>query len=125
MKDEGGREVKHTGDGIMASFDDVAAGVTCARAIQRAFDAFNLASAEKLRVRIGLHAGEPVEDSNDLFGATVQMAARICAEASPDAVVVSDIVRGRLSDEIELADLGAHMLKGFTEPVALYEVAWR
>src|SRR5215208_4416113 len=67
LKDRRGREVKHTGDGIMASFDDTNAAVQCARAIQQAFDAFNLASKEKLRVRIGLDVGEPV-DSNDLFG---------------------------------------------------------
>ena len=60
--------MKHTGDGIMASFDDTTASVHCARAIQQAFEAFNLASKEKLRVRIGIDVGEPVADSNDLFG---------------------------------------------------------
>ena len=54
LKDKRGREVKHTGDGIMASSDEANAAVECARAIQHAFDAFNLASKEKLRVRIGL-----------------------------------------------------------------------
>src|SRR3712207_1884453 len=68
LKDQRGREVKHTGDGIMASFNDARAAVACARSIQQAFDAFNLASSEKLRVRIGLDVGEPVADSNDLFG---------------------------------------------------------
>jgi class 3 adenylate cyclase len=51
LKDRRGREVKHTGDGIMASFDDAIAAVECARAVQQAFDAFNLASNEKLRVQ--------------------------------------------------------------------------
>jgi class 3 adenylate cyclase len=125
LKEQRGREVKHTGDGIMASFDDVAAGVRCARAIQRAFDAFNLASPEKLRVRIGLHAGEPVEDSNDLFGATVQMAARLCAEAAPDAIVVSEAVQELMSDDVALTALGPRTLKGFGNPVSLYEVDWR
>jgi class 3 adenylate cyclase len=83
LHNKGGREVKHTGDGIMASFDDAAAAVDCARAIQQAFEAFNLASREKLQVRIGLDAGEPVADSNDLFGSTVQMAARLCQSAEP------------------------------------------
>ena len=46
LKDKCGREVKHTGDGIMASFDDTMAAIECARAIQQAFDAFNLASKE-------------------------------------------------------------------------------
>jgi hypothetical protein len=58
LKDKDGRVVKHTGDGIMASFEDAAASVQCARAIQQAFEAFNLASKEKLRVRIGIDVGE-------------------------------------------------------------------
>lgn len=123
LRDVSGREVKHTGDGIMASFDDAGAAVRCARSIQTAFAAFNKASDEKLRVRIGLHAGEPIEDSNDLFGATVQLAARICDRAGADAIVVSDRVRDLVSDDIPFRELGAHTLKGFAEPVTLYEVA--
>lgn len=125
LKDKTGREVKHTGDGIMASFDDVTAAVDCARAIQRAFEAFNLASPEPLRVRIGIHAGEPVEDSNDLFGTTVQMAARICQAAAAKAIVISPEVRGALAERFGIAELGPCTLKGFAEPVPLYEVAWR
>jgi class 3 adenylate cyclase len=125
LRDTWGREVKHTGDGIMAAFDNTAAAVECARAIQRAFEAFNRASSETLRVRIGLHAGEPVEDSDDLFGSTVQMAARLCQTASPDAILVSAAVHDRLPDDVAASDLGSHTLKGFSEPVALYEVGWR
>ncbi|MEZ0169848.1 nickel-binding protein [Microvirga sp. TS319] len=121
----GGREVKHTGDGIMASFDDALAGVQCARAIQQAFDAFNLASREKLQVRIGLDAGEPVADHNDLFGATVQMAARLCQCAYPDGIVVSETVSGLLSDRLPVAALGPQALKGFAQPVPVFEVEWR
>ena len=125
LKDSGGREIKHTGDGIMACFGDVGAAVDCARAIQRAFDAFNLASAEKLRVRIGIDAGDPIEDSNDLFGATVQKAARICQGATPEGIVVSEAVRTRIPARHKVTQLGARMLKGFGEAVPLYEVAWR
>lgn len=124
LKNTGGREVKHTGDGIMASFGDVGAAVDCARAIQRSFEAFNLASAEKLCVRIGIDAGDPVEDSNDLFGATVQKAARICRSAAPEGIVVSHAVQSRVAPRFPMTGLGAHVLKGFAEPVALYEVDW-
>jgi len=120
----GGREIKHTGDGIMASFDDVSAGVDCARAIQLAFDAFNLASQEKLRVRIGLDAGEPVADHNDLFGATVQMAARLCQCAEPDTILVSQAVSEFLPNRSQLVDLGPKTLKGFAQPVPVFEVRW-
>ena len=73
--------MKHTGDGIMASFADAAASVQCARAIQQAFEAFNLASKAKLRVRIGIDVGEPIADSNDLFGATVWTALLVCVSS--------------------------------------------
>jgi len=125
LKDKGGREVKHTGDGIMASFDEVAAAVDCSRAIQQAFDAFNLASQEKLQVRIGLDAGEPVADSNDLFGATVQMAARLCQSAEPGSIVVSETVRELVPERITLGNLGFRSLKGFSDPVEAFEVSWR
>lgn len=125
LKEKAGREVKHTGDGIMAAFDDVAAGVECARAIQQAFDAFNLASREKLQVRIGLDAGEPVADHNDLFGATVQMAARLCQSAEPDTIVVSKAVFELLQNRAQLVNLGQKALKGFAQPVVAFEVTWR
>ncbi|MXQ14192.1 nickel-binding protein [Microvirga makkahensis] len=125
LKDKQGREVKHTGDGIMASFDQVTSAVDCARAIQQSFDAFNLASREKLLVRIGLDAGEPVADSNDLFGSTVQMAARLCQCAEPNTIVVSEAVSALVSDNFYLQDLGPYSLKGFAQPVRVYEVAWR
>lgn len=124
LREVGGREVKHTGDGIMASFDSVGASTACARAIQQAFEAFNLASREKLQVRIGLHAGEPIEDSNDLFGATIQMAARICQAAQPASILVSQTMKDLLADRFEAKSIGFRALKGFSEPTHLYEVSW-
>ena len=109
----------------MAVLRGAAAAVDCARAIQQAFEAFNLASREKLQVRIGLDAGEPVADHNDLFGATVQMAARLCQSAEPDTIVVSAAIRGLLPDRSRLAGLGRRSLKGFAQPVDAFEVAWR
>ena len=109
----------------MASFEEAASGVDCARAIQQAFEAFNLASREKLQLRIGLDAGEPVADHNDLFGATVQTAARLCQSAEPDTIVVSGALRGLLPEPSRLTGLGRRSLKGFAEPVDAYEVVWR
>jgi class 3 adenylate cyclase len=125
LHDKGGREVKHTGDGIMAAFDDVTAAVDAARAIQQAFEAFNLASREKLRVRIGVDAGEPVADHNDLFGATVQMAARLCQSAEPDTIVVSQTITTLVAPRFSFVDLGSRNVKGFTQPVEAFAVAWR
>jgi class 3 adenylate cyclase len=125
LNERKGRVVKHTGDGIMASFDDPVACVKCARAIQQAFETFNLASKEKLRVRIGIDVGEPVADSNDLFGTTVQMAARLCQAAEPDGILVSGAVQATVGDGFELVDQGPRLLKGFAQPVHSFGVKWR
>ncbi len=125
LADHAGREVKHTGDGIMASFNEIPAAVDCACVIQRSFEKFNSTSAEPLRVRIGIHAGEPVEDSNDLFGTTVQLAARLCDGAEPDTIVVSAAVHGLLDGAVKATELGSRSLKGFVDPITLYEVIWR
>ena len=87
----GGREIKHTGDGIMASFDRVQNSVRAAADIQRRFAAYNADASETLSVRIGIDAGEPVEDHNDLFGSTVQLASRLCSEAEANGIIVSRI----------------------------------
>ncbi len=119
----GGREVKHTGDGIMASFAEVPAAAGCARTILGAFTEFNRSSLEPIQVRIGLSAGEPVEDSDDLFGSTVQLAARICQTAEPDTIVASADVRAACADDAGWVALGESRLKGFPAPVPLFRVA--
>ena len=88
-----GREVKHTGDGIMASFEDVANALECAIAIQDGFEA-RMAdeAARELVVRIGIAAGEPVDHNDDLFGSTVNLASRICDACDPGHVLTSDLV---------------------------------
>src|SRR6516165_6505285 len=122
----GGREIKHTGDGIMASFDEVTNAVRAAAEIQRHFAAFNADASESLSVRIGVHAGEPVEDHNDLFGATVQLARRLCSEAKADEVVVSGRVRELCEeDSTRFVSLGERRLKGFTEKTPLFRLEWR
>ena len=122
----GGREVKHTGDGIMASFDEVGGAVRAAADIQRHFSTYNAAASESLSVRIGIHAGEPVADHNDLFGATVQLASRLCSEAEADGVVVSGLVREMSGeDAARFVPLGERRLKGFAEAVPVYRFEWR
>ena len=73
----------------MASFDNVANSVRAAADIQRRFAVYNADASETLSVRIGIDAGEPVEDHNDLFGSTVQLAARLCSEAEANGIIVS------------------------------------
>ncbi len=126
LEAHGGREVKHTGDGIMAAFDKVRNAVSAAADIQRRFAAYNAEAAESLSVRIGIHAGEPVEDRNDLFGATVQLASRLCSEAEADGIVVSGLVRELCpEDSTRFAPLGERRLKGFAEKVQVFRFDWR
>lgn len=121
-----GREVKHTGDGIMAAFDEVADAVRAAADIQRHFAFYNAKASEGLRVRIGIHAGEPVADHNDLFGATVQLASRLCSEAEAEGIIVSGLVR-ELSDEdaARFVALGERRLKGFADRTQVFRFEWR
>jgi len=114
-----GREVKHTGDGIMASFISAAAAVRCACSIQAALAEHREKNPDIfLQVRIGLAAGEPVEKRNDLFGSTVQLAARLCAHAEVGQVLVSNVVAELCDGKgIEFHDKGKTQLKGFKQPV--------
>ncbi len=126
LADLGGREVKHTGDGIMASFVSAAAAVGCAAQIQRDLSKNEQEQPKRaIRVRIGAAAGEPVEHHDDLFGATVQLAARLCAHASPEQILVSNAIAELcLGKGFSFQEVGEVALKGFDRPVRAHAVAW-
>jgi len=126
LKAHGGREIKHTGDGIMASFAAASQALDCAVAIQKALADWNAAQpGEPIRVRIGLNAGEPVAEDEDLFGAAVQLAARVCAQAGPGQILASNVVRElTMGKGFLFSDQGDVVLRGFEDPVRLYEVYW-
>src|SRR6476620_2735584 len=113
-----GREVKHTGDGLMASFDDVASALGCSMTIQAGFEARTAdAPNTDLRVRIGIAAGEPVDRNDDLFGSTVTLASRICGAAEAGRILTSDMVRDLGSERGYTFDGGRDVvLKGFARP---------
>jgi class 3 adenylate cyclase len=127
LEAHGGREIKHTGDGIMASFDNVANSVRAAGDIQRRFAAYNAEAAANLSVRIGIDAGEPVEDQNDLFGSTVQLASRLCSEAEGNGVIVSGFVRELCQEEdpSRFVALGERRFKGFADEAQVFRFEWR
>jgi class 3 adenylate cyclase len=119
-----GREVKHTGDGIMASFDDVDSALRCSLAIQDGFDTRAPAGeGPELRVRIGIAAGEPVDHNDDLFGSTVTLASRICAAAEAGHILTSDVVQqlGRTSG-FSFDHGQERLLKGFSSPTRVFEL---
>ena len=115
INDHDGREVKHTGDGIMAAFNSAANAVKSACRIIGELNGHNSAGPEfPVIVRIGISAGEPVEQASDLFGSTVQLAARLCAQAEPGQVLVSNVVSDLcLGKNLKFYDAGECELKGF------------
>ncbi len=118
-----GREVKHTGDGIFASFSYVSKAVDCAVQVQQQFGEPIDAASDDGRVRIGISAGEPVDQHEDLFGAAVNLASRICGHASPGQILVSSAVRElSVGKPISFQDRGPIALKGFDDPIRLFEV---
>jgi class 3 adenylate cyclase len=127
LESHGGREVKHTGDGIMAAFTSVSSAVEFAITAQRGFDERSRDLPVPLCVSIGISAGEPVtDDSDDLFGAAVQLAARLCAAADAGEIAVSTAVRElAIGKRLSFEDRGTVSLKGLSDPVQVYAVPWR
>jgi class 3 adenylate cyclase len=122
----GGSEVKHTGDGSMSAFPSVTSAIRSAIEIQRDVEGLRTSGSPPIRVRVGLAAGEPVTERNDLFGAAVQQAARLCQIAQPGSILVSsgvhDLARGK---SFRFGPPRRRRLKGFDAPISAYEVLWR
>jgi class 3 adenylate cyclase len=120
----GGREVKHTGDGIMGVFSSAFAGVRCAMEVQQTLARHRREAPDQpLFVRIGLASGEPIERANDLFGSTVQLAARLCSHAAPGQILVSNAVAELcIGKALPMTDMGPLALKGFDQPVRAHAV---
>jgi class 3 adenylate cyclase len=125
LKAHGGSEVKTMGDGFMASFSSATRALECAIAMQRAFAQHNDSAEEAIRVRIGLNAGEPIAEDEDLFGMAVILAARIAAKAEGGEILASNVVRELVAGKGFLfSDRGDVVLRGFEDPVRLHEVRW-
>ncbi len=120
-----GSEVKHTGDGLMAAFRSVTGAIQAAIEVQRRLAGSAESAAGSLRLRIGIAAGEPVAEGDDLFGAAVQLAARLCKRARPGTILASSAVRDlALGKGFKFQRAGRVRLKGFDESVTAFEVAW-
>lgn len=124
LKATSGREVKHTGDGIMASFVSAHSAVRCGIQVQQEISNHAARAPQRaLQVRIGMAAGEPLERNNDLYGSTVQLAARLCAHAQPAQILVSNAVAELcIGKALAMTDVGRLALKGFDQPVQAHAV---
>lgn len=114
----GGRFVKHTGDGFLATFDTPSSAITFATALRRDL------KAENLDVRAGIHAGEiEVRDDGDVVGLAVNIAARVTGAASAGEILVSSTMRDlTLGSGRDLQCRGEHVLKGVEGVWRLYAV---
>ncbi len=114
----GGREVKTTGDGVLAVFEAPAAAIRCAARIRDA------AIRHDLHIRVGLHVGEVQLVADNVEGIAVHEAARIMAAAEPDEVLVSETTR-MFAPELSFEDRGVRALKGLPGERRLFALAER
>ena len=122
----GGQDVKALGDGFMASFPSAQRALECAVELQRAFDERNIHADECLKIRVGVNAGEPIAEDDDLFGTAVIMASRLAGLADGGEILVSGVVRELSAGKRFLfSERGEAVLRGFEDPVRLFDVQWR
>jgi len=125
LKINDGREIKHTGDGIMASFYSVDKALEFSTRINEDFFQFNKKSqfSNDLKIKIGLHSGFPVEENNDLFGTSVQVAARVCDHASENQTLVTDTAKEKCNNQnFKIQHTENAKFKGVSEEVSIYEL---
>ncbi len=114
------------GDGFMTSFSSATKALECAIDIQGAFAERNESAEEPIKVRIGLNAGEPIAEDDDLYGTAVNLAARIAAQAEGGEILASEAVRQIVAGKkFPFSDRGETELRGFEDRVHIYQVSWR
>ena len=121
-----GHEVKHTGDGIMATFPDGVHAVSAAVQILKEVQTYNAANEMfPLTIRVGINTGEAVEEENDYFGTAVQLTARICDKAADGQAWVSEgVLHENSTTTNKFLPRGEFEMKGIDEPKPLFEIAW-
>ena len=126
IREHSGTAIKNMGDGVMATFDWTSHALDAAIQMQRTIrDAF-AGDQIPIKVRIGLNAGEPIVEDDDLHGTAVIQAARVMSVAEADEIVVTNVVRELVKGRDYLFhDRGLAPLKGFDEPVRLFELRWQ
>jgi predicted ATPase/class 3 adenylate cyclase len=121
-----GRELGTEGDSFFVVFESAGAAVGCCVAAQRALAGHDWPGGLAVRVRMGLHSGEPARHEDGYIGLDVHRAARIAASAHGGQVVLSDatrlLVESRLPADVSVRDLGFHRLKDIEAPERIYQL---
>jgi class 3 adenylate cyclase len=114
-----GREVKHTGDGIMAAFDKADDALVAAHEIVDAISGVDIPEVdETLAIRVGIAAGEPLIENGDLFGSVVNLASRLCDLAEPGEILCdAEFVRDLSAPDTSVEVVGKLPVKGFDSPI--------
>ena len=121
-----GRIVKTTGDGMLVEFASAVDAARCAIEIQRGMTERNVAVPPDRRIefRIGIHVGDIIIDSDDIFGDGVNIAARLEGMADPGGICISDDahrqIRGKV--DIDFGDMGSQSLKNIAEPMRVWQI---
>ena len=122
----GGREVDTQGDSFFVVFPSASGSVTAAIEIQLALEAHRWAGGERVRVRMGLHAGEASETTTGMVGYDVHRAARVAATAHGGQILLSEtaaaLVRESLPEGVSLKDLGHHRLKDLRRAQQIFQL---
>lgn len=125
-EERGGREVDTQGDGVFIAFPRAREAVAAAASAQRALAAHAWPEGASVRVRMGLHTGEPRSAETEYVGLDVHRAARICAAGHGGQILLSEATRTLVADDlpegVSLKDLGEHRLKDLAKPLRLYQV---
>jgi class 3 adenylate cyclase len=125
IDEAGGRELKNTGDGLMAAFGSAAAAVSCAVSAQQRFERRNRSAAEQLRIKVGVSAGDASAVDGDYFGMPVIEAARLCDRCSGGQILAKELVAHLAGGRGHgFGTVGALQLKGLPEPLDTVEVQW-
>ncbi|MGO8920354.1 MAG: SUMF1/EgtB/PvdO family nonheme iron enzyme [Stellaceae bacterium] len=126
VQEHRGRVVKWTGDGFFAEFDSPVEAVRCAIVIQQAMSGRNASIARPhwIQYRIGVHVGDIVIEDGDIFGDSVNVAARLEGLAEPGGIFISEGVYGLIKNKLVVGyqSLGDHKVKNITEPITVYRV---
>jgi class 3 adenylate cyclase len=119
-----GREVGTQGDGFLVRFEAPDDAAACAIALQRHLQAERSNDDRRIHIRIGIHAGEVVQNDDDLVGRVINLASRVTGAAAPDEILVTEPFADHLTGGHPLVDRGLKALKGFDQPRHLLALAW-
>jgi adenylate cyclase len=126
ISEHGGRLIRSAGDGLLVEFDSAVEAVYCALEIQHELAARDagIAADRRLRLRIGINAGDVIADNRDIYGNSVNIAARLEAVAGPGEIYVSRSVRDHLHGHPDLVfeDRGQRKVKSLSQPIRIYRV---